>query len=123
MENFLTSYVLNRTYKNLTVYVASGQNHIHDLSTVVVGITLFDSVVEGPGSTSSFSMKDFMKYQKKIDKCKESVRKLFVRETEVEEEEDEDDEVDEDDDEDKVEEEEEDGFNMYSIANDCQCCS
>lgn len=96
VEQFFNDFILHEWFREISPYFFKGGRHEHDESELVLGVTLFDSSVEGPGSTSSFSMEDFDEYQKKISDCKETIKSLIG--------------------EDQV-------FDMFSVADDCQCCS
>lgn len=96
IEEFFLETILEKSFQDVTPYFFRGGRHEHDESELVLGIELFDSSVGGPGSTSSFSMEDFDLYQKKISACKKTIETLIGKDEK---------------------------FDMFSVANDCQCCS
>lgn len=96
VDEFFDTFIINESFCNLTPYFFKGQRHEHNESTLVFGVELFESMVEGPGSSCTFSIEDFNVYQKKISDCKGAIETLIGKHEE---------------------------FEMFAVANDCQCCS
>lgn len=96
IDEFFNDVILEYSFRDLTPFFFKGGRHEHDESEIVLGVNLFESSVQGPKSTSSFSMTDFDIYQKKISDCRDTI-KVVIGENEV--------------------------FDMFSVADDCQCCS
>lgn len=98
IDEFVNSHLIGEEYRKLSMWFAKGERHEHSESIIVIGKELFSSSVECPGSTCTFSMDDFDIYREKIMECKQTITELFKEEDYTK-------------------------FDMYSVADDCQCCS